>query len=507
MVTGFGSDTDYGRAVAIQPDGKIVVAGDGKNERNNYALGAVRLLSNGSLDTSFSADGKTTTWVGSGTNFGNAALIQADGKIVVAGLGFNGTNNDFALVRYNGDGGLDCSQCIDTGNLANIYNRAVGADRLWNAPGYLRGQGVTVAVVDSGFADNADFSVYGGGSSRILAAANLATGSTGTTDGYGHGTHVGGVIAGNGNQSNGMRTGIAPGANLINVKVANDQGMSYASDLVAGLEWIYNNRTAYNIKVVNISMNSAVPESYHTSPIDAAVEILWFNGIVVVVSAGNNGGPGSIFPPANDPFVITVGAADDAGTAALTDDVVASFSAYGITEDGFSKPDLIAPGRNIQSLLASTSARVYTDHPANRVDTYLFRMSGTSMSAGIVSGAAALLLQDEPDLNPDQVKYRLMATANNGWTCANNQCRVFEEGSYGAGYLDAYAAVNGTTTQTANTGTTVSQLLTMSSTGVDELWGTAQWGSAQWGSAQWGSAQWGSAQWGSAQWGSDYWGP
>ena len=94
--------------------------------------------------------------------------------------------------------------------------------------------------------------------------------------------------------------------------------------------------------------------------------------------------------------------------------MVASFSAYGVTEDGFSKPDLIVPGRNILSLLTSTDARVYTDHPDNRVDTDMFRMSGTSMSAAMVSGAVAPLLQDEPNLNPDQVKYRLMATANNG---------------------------------------------------------------------------------------------
>ena len=205
-----------------------------------------------------------------------------------------------------------------------------------------------MAVVDSGFAGNTDFEVYGGGGARVVASADMVSTPPDTTDLFGHGTHVGGIIGGNGNQSNGARTGIAPGANLVNVKVADSNGMSYASDLVDGLQWIYDNRAAYNIKVVNISMNSTVPESYHTSPIDAAVEILWFNGITVVVSAGN-GGSGSIFPPANDPFVITVGATDDMGTAALNDDGVASFSAYGTTEDGFAKPDLVAPGRNILS--------------------------------------------------------------------------------------------------------------------------------------------------------------
>ena len=289
--------------------------------------------------------------------------------------------------------------------------------------------------------------------------------------------------------------------NLVNVKVSGDNGMSYASDLVDGLQWINDNRAAYNIRVVNISMNSAVTETYQTSPIDAAVEILWFNGIVVVTSAGNNGnsgGPVTLYPPANDPFVITVGAADDAGTAAITDDTVTAFSAYGTTQDGFAKPDLVAPGRNIIGPLASTSASIYVNHPANRVDSSFFRMSGTSMSAPVVSGAAALLLQDEPNLNPDQVKYRLTATANKSWP-------GYDAAKAGAGYLDIYAAVNGTTTETANTGIAASNMLT---TGSDPInWGSVQWGSVQWGSVQWGSVQWGSVQWGSVQWGSDYWGP
>jgi serine protease AprX len=377
--------------------------------------------------------------------------------------------------------------------LVNVYDRAVGADKVWKEPPYLDGTGVTVAVVDSGINPHADLNVSGSGNSRIITATSTITTSL-TSDGYGHGTHVAGIITGNGNKSNNKRSGIAPGVNLINVRVADDNGMGYGSDLVDGLQWIYDNRAAYNIKVVNISMNSSIAEPYHTSAIDAAVEILWFNGIVVVVSAGNSGS-GVLYPPANDPFVITVGAMDDMGTAALTDDVVASFSAYGLTEDGFAKPDLVAPGRNIISLLAGTSARAYIDHPDFRVDDFHFRMSGTSMSAPMVSGAAALLLQDEPALNPDQVKYRLMATANNGWACSQSSCPLFDMYSYGAGYLDIDAAIHGTTTQTANTGITVSNMLTTGSNPIN------------WGSVQWGSVQWGSVQWGSVQWGSDYWGP
>jgi hypothetical protein len=370
----------------------------------------------------------------------------------------------------------------------SAYTGAVRADQVSST---LQGQGVTVAVVDSGITSQSDLQ------GRIVANNNQ-TAAPDANDIYGHGTHVAGIIGGNGTVSGGARKGIAPQVNLINVKVSGDNGMSYASDLVDGLQWINDNRTAYNIKVVNISMNSAITETYQTSPIDAAVEILWFNGIVVVVAAGNNGGPGAIYPPANDPFVITVGAADDLGTTSLADDGVASFSAYGTTENGFAKPDLVAPGRNLISLNASTNSAIYNNHAPYRVDNAYFRMSGTSMSAPVVSGAVALLLQDEPNLNPDQVKYRLTATANKTWPGYNAT-------KAGAGYLDIYAAVNGTTTQTANTGIAASNMLT---TGSDPInWGSVQWGSVQWGSVQWGSVQWGSVQWGSVQWGSDYWGP
>lgn len=366
---------------------------------------------------------------------------------------------------------------------------AVRATELWDT---LTGQGVGVAVVDSGINDHPDIQ------GRIIVSIN-ETAEADANDNYVHGTHVGGIIAGDGSASGGTRMGIAPGANLINVKVSDSNGMSYASDFVDGLEWIYNNRTAYNIRVVNISMNSTVAESYHNSPIDAAVEILWFNGIVVVVSAGNNGstsGPVPLFPPANDPFVITVGAARDQGTASITDDAFEAFSAYGTTEDGYAKPDLVAPGRDIISLLASTQAQGYINHPSHRVDEYYFRMSGTSMSAPMVSGAIALLLQDEPNLTPDQVKFRLMATANTAWP-------NYVAAKSGAGYLDAYAAVYGTTTESANTGVMPSQML--SSGSEPTTWGSVGWNSVGWNSVGWNSVGWNSVGWNSVGWNSVGW--
>lgn len=373
----------------------------------------------------------------------------------------------------------------------NVYNNVIGATSLWNTTNKLQGKGVTVAVVDSGVYKTKDLD------GRIKVNVNFNPAYHDGIDRFGHGTFVAGIIGGSGSQSSGKYIGVAPKATLLNVRVADDQGMVYESDVVDSLQWVYNNKDKYNIRVVNLSLNSSAAQSYNTSPLCAAVEILWFNSIVVVVSAGNNG-TATLYPPANDPFVITVGATDDKGTASLADDSVATFSASGLTESGFAKPDLVAPGRLIIGLLPENNRlSMGIAHAANQVDATYFKMSGTSVSAPMVSGAVAILLQDEPNLNPDQVKYRLMATANKNWAGYNTA-------TAGAGYLDIYAAVYGTTTQTANTGILPSQFLTL---GTDPItWGSAGWNSAGWNSAGWNSAGWNSAGWNSAGWNSDYWG-
>jgi serine protease AprX len=377
---------------------------------------------------------------------------------------------------------------VDTSCLINVYNRAVRATDVWNqAPAFLQGQGLTVAVVDSGSIKNRDYD------GRVIVNRNFTSGQRNSADAYGHGTFVSAIVAGSGDHSRGQYIGIAPKVNLANVRVSNDQGMSTEADVVAALQWVFENRARFNIRVVNLSLNSSVAQSYHTSPLSAAVEVLWFNGVVVVVSAGNNG-TGVLYPPANDPFVITVGAVDDRGTVSLTDDTVAAFSAYGLTETGQVKPDLVAPGVNfIAPVPNSNHMGMGRAHPGNIVDKGYFRMSGTSMAAPVVSGAVALLLQDEPTLTPDQVKFRLMATANANWP-------GYEPARAGAGYLDVYAAVNGMSTQAANSGLTASQM----------LWTGDQpvaWGSVSWNSVSWNSVSWNSVSWNSVSWNSDYWGP
>lgn len=399
-------------------------------------------------------------------------------------------SDNSAVADTTASDGLVQAAVYSTANLASTYVKAIGADRIWTeGPSYLTGNNVRIAVVDSGIAEHAD--LKSGTQSRIVARVNFGPTSTTPDDDYGHGTHVAGIMGGNGAQSAGKYMGVAPDAKFVDVKVTDDKGAGSTSNLVNGLQWVLNNKNTYNIRIVNLSINSSVPDSYLTSPLSAAVEILWFNGIVVVVSAGNTGG-GKLNPPANDPFVITVGATDDQGTASVTDDTLAKFSSYSITDDGFAKPDLVAPGRNIVSLLSADDNNLATNHPdyklAGTEGTYYYKMSGTSMAAGVVSGAIALLLQKEPTLNPDQVKYRLLSTAKpfaTGESCAA-----------GAGYLDLYAATHTATTASANMGLRVSQLLWTGSTPVN--WSSVSWNSVSWNSVSWNSVSWNSNESGGA---------
>ncbi|MBI5031466.1 MAG: S8 family peptidase [Chloroflexi bacterium] len=388
-------------------------------------------------------------------------------------------------ITSSADGGT-----VDTSVLANVYNNAVRATNVWNEAPYYKGANVTVAVVDSGnFKTNAI-------GSRLIGEVNFNAAEHTANDQYGHGTFVTGLIADDGVVSGGKYLGIAPKVNIIGLRVSDDNGMALESDVVNALQWVYNNKATYNIKVVNLSMNSSVWQSYNTSALDAACEILWFNKIVVVVSAGNNG-TSTLYPPANDPFVITVGAVDDKATLSLTDDTLATFSAYGTDEAGYLKPDLVAPGKNLIAYLPdNNSLAIAALHPENRVDGNYFRMSGTSMAAPLVSGAVALMREANPTLTPDQIKYRLKATANKTWV-------GYVATKAGAGYLDVYAAVKGTTTQSANTSINISRFLF---TGTNTTWGSANWDSANWDSANWDSANWDSATWGAANWDSDSWG-
>ena len=391
---------------------------------------------------------------------------------------------------------------IDPALLSVTYDLSVKADTAWQMGNW--GQGVTVAVVDSGIevktAKGKVKSDFGDGKGRrVRARVSMIEDSAKSKDRFGHGTAVAGIIGGDGAISGGKYVGVAPSVNLVSVKVGGDDGTGYESDLVAGLQWIYDHRDKLGVRVINLSVTAATPQSYHTSPLDAAVEVMWFNGFVVVVAAGNdiNASQGAIlYPPANDPFVITVGAANEMGTADLGDDVMAPWSIWGVDEAMRPKPDLVAPGVGLITTLAPGSFFA-TQYPARVVDGTYIRFGGTSAAAAVVSGAAALLLTQEPNLTPDQVKYRLGFTANRSWP-------GMDPSRAGNGYLDVSQALAVPTFESANVGVPISRFLTPPDT--DVVWDGVQWGGVQWGGVQWGGVQWGGVQWGGVQWGGVQWG-
>jgi serine protease AprX len=315
------------------------------------------------------------------------------------------------------------SQSMDTTNLATTYNQSLTSDQVWSD--YGTGKGVGVAVIDTGIAqDMDDFEVAKNGNgrapSRVVATAVTNPDAKTDTDTYGHGTHVAGIVAGNGNNRDkrdplkGKYVGVAPDADLVSIKVSDDKGNATILDVIYGLQFAVDFKDEYNIRVVNMSLESSVAESYKTDPLDAAAEAAWFSGIVVVAAAGNRGSDKDAvsYAPGNDPFVISVGAVDDKGTSKLTDDTLADWSSRGKTQDGHSKPDVLAPGSGIVSTLAPHSE--FTSMcPTCIVGGEYIKAGGTSMSAPMVAGLAAIMLEDRPNLTPDRVKGMLMSSDRN----------------------------------------------------------------------------------------------
>jgi serine protease AprX len=306
-------------------------------------------------------------------------------------------------------------QGYDSKSLATAYPASVAAEKAWG--GNITGKGVGVAVIDTGIAGSMPDFRGADGNSRVVATAVTNPKAVTSGDAYGHGTHVAGIIAGDGTQRSaldpvrGRYVGIAPEASLISVKASDELGGATVLDVIYGLQFVVDRKEELNIRVVNLSLESTVQESYKTDPLDAAVESAWFNGIVVVAAAGNHGATAEAanYAPGNDPFVITVGGVDDAGTKVLNDDVPADWSSVGRTQDGFAKPEIMAPGAHIVSTLAPGSA--FTGLcPTCIVDGSYIRAGGTSMAAPVVSGVVALTLQKHPEWTPDQVKAVLMKT-------------------------------------------------------------------------------------------------
>jgi len=341
--------------------------------------------------------------------------------------------------------------------------------------------GIGVAILDSGINPaNPNFNLWHTSKSRIVYSQSFVGGDT--NDEFGHGTHVAGIAVGTDNVttviSNSTRGfgGVAPDANIVNLKVLDANGMGTDASVIAGINTAIQLKSKYNIRVINLSLGRPITQSYKTDPLCQAVEAAWNAGIVVVVAAGNNGrdnsqgtqGYGTITAPGNDPFVITVGASNATGDYYRGNDILTTYSSKGPTAiDHIVKPDLLAPGNSVVSEQSPASALV-TQYPTNQIPTnnynpagssayspYFFTLSGTSMATPVVSGAAAMLIDGNPALTPDQVKAKLMKTAWRGFpatmaititdpitrlaTTYTGNADLF---TIGAGLVDIWAAYN-----------------------------------------------------------------
>lgn len=270
-------------------------------------------------------------------------------------------------------------------------------------PSSTDGRGVTVAVLDTGLTRHSDLG------DRVIARVDLSENGNGY-DAYGHGSHMAGLVAGDGSGSQGQHKGAAPGASLVSVKVAGWNGATDVSQVLAGLEWVAAHRQQYGIRVLSLSFGTDSSQKAELDPLNHAVQKLWQSGVVVVVAAGNRGS-GKIDKPGDDPYSITVGAADTKGTASTTDDTVAPFSSHGKTSEGVEKPDVVAPGISLVSHRAPGSTLDAMRSAARQGETY-FRGSGTSQATAVIAGTTALMLQAAPGLTPDQAKATLLGTTS-----------------------------------------------------------------------------------------------
>ena len=445
---------------------------------------------------------------------GFAASVPDDGLQMLAG--------DPAIAGLSVDARVEMASSgtdvYDVFDPSLVWRKAIRLSQLSSG---IDGSGVTVAMIDTGVAHHEDFG------DRVVARVDFTPGGAGD-DQFGHGTHLAGVIAGDGGASGGKWRGVAPGAELVSVKVAGADGSTDVSVVIAAIQWVVTHRVEYGIRVLNLSFGTDSIQPYAIDPLDAAVERAWAAGITVVVSAGNRGpGIGTIAKPADDPYVITVGAADLNQTPERWDDEVAPFSSRGPTQDGFEKPDVVAPGTTIVATRDAGSA-VDELHPDAIVDEHYFKGTGTSQSGAVVSGIAALMYEANPNLTPRRVKGILMGTA-------------FKSSAYrvggGDGLVDATGAVLAATSDVADPNVGLVRSIGLGSMersrgrfhvetdldgdGVADLvegeidvlgdpWDSTSWSSTSWSSTSWSSTSWSSLiaenpGWSSTSWSSTSW--
>jgi serine protease AprX len=462
-------------------------------------------------------------------------------------------------------GMLSSANWNQAGDVGSLYNTTLmtGAQAYWSA-GYT-GRGIDVAVIDSGVVPVNGLHASG----KIVFGPDLSFDSQAPNltnlDGFGHGTHLSGIIAGRDDSAVAGQyagdtkdfLGMAPDSRIVSIKVADSLGNTDVSQVLAAIDWVVQHHAdpGLNIRVVNMSFGTDSYQNYVYDPLTYAAEMAWHAGVVVVAATGNSGLKTGVMDPADDPYLVAVGAADTNGTVGTADDTVASFSAGG---DGYRNPDLVAPGAHIVSL-RDPGSYIDDNYPTARVAGRYFRGSGTSQAAAVVSGAAALLLSQNPLLTPDQVKNLLTSTA----TPLANAAAIVQ----GAGELDlrgaltavpaaavqafapgtgtgslegargsAHLSWNGVTLQgetdifgsPVNTGALAQALASggawnggtfngviwtgqgwgtlLTSDGFSAMaWNNATWTATSWSANQWSANQWSANQWSANQWSANQW--
>ena len=384
---------------------------------------------------------------------------------------------------------------------------AIGADDLW-ARG-IDGRGVGVALIDTGVVPVQGLATAG----KVVNGPDLSFESQADElrylDGFGHGTHMAGIIAGSDGTSSGFK-GVAPGARLLNVRVGTHDGAVDVSQVVAAIDWVvqHRNDNGMNIRVINLSYGTDGVQDRRVDPLSFAVENAWRKGIVVVTGAGNEGSDRStLVNPAVNPFVLAVGAADIRNTATASDDIVAPFSSRSSTGRTV---DVVAPGVSITSL-RDPGSLIDSEHPGAVVDERYFRGSGTSQAAAVTSGAVALLLQARPSLTPDQVKAVLKSSA----TTLHNTSRTVQ----GSGRIEVNLAslslvpLGSTQSWGYSAGTGSLEAARGSShvaddgvelTGEQDIFGRP-WNGAAWAAATSNSAAWTGGTWNGSDWTGTCW--
>jgi serine protease AprX len=376
------------------------------------------------------------------------------------------------------------------------------AIRLNAVPTRYDGDDVVVAVLDTGIRPAADLR------DAVAMRVDFTPGHDGL-DRFGHGTHMAGIIVGDGTASSGRWRGVAPDAALVSIKVAGPDGATDVSVVLAALQWVVTNKDRLGIRVLNLAFGTDATSSYASDPLNYAVERAWRAGILVITAAGNRGpGEGTISKPGDDPFVLTVGGADVRGTADRGDDVVAPFSSRGPTVDGVSKPDLVAPAISIVSVRAPDSW-ADLDRPDARVGSAYFKGTGTSQAAAVVSGIAALLFEADPSLTPDEAKAALVGSssglagqpgAGSGLVDAAGAVEAVRAGKYAGTVSPPYVSGTGLGGIEASRGSyhvysdpdgnSVPELVTGEVDVLGNAWSPEMWSAAPWSTPHWLATSW-----------------